>query len=198
MLLHPSSYWITNQYYSFRCPPLLFAYGTLTLFRAAFQLTSAPVKDGCNAHIYPTLLQGIQFVLSGFRSPLLTGSRLVSLPAATKMFQFTACLPISERTEIDGSTLACSYPSLIAACHVCMKTKPGHPLNGVALTNTVYHCFVSFTQTYIRMKRIIRSEDAYGLGVIYAQPPKGDYVSNTQPPPVLETLKLFLKEFYHF
>lgn len=139
MLIHPTSYWITDQYYSFHCPPLHFAYEAVTLFGETFQSTSAPAKDGCNAHIYCTLLCSIRFVLSGFRSLLLTGSQLVSLPAATKMFQFTAFLPISRRTEIIGSTLACSYPMLFAACHVRMETKPGHPLNGVALTN--WSCF---------------------------------------------------------
>jgi hypothetical protein len=154
MLFHPSSYWITNQYYSFHCPPLHFAYEAVTLYGETFQSTSAPAKDGCNAHIYCTLLYSIRFVLSGFRSLLLTGSQLVSLPAATKMFQFTAFLPIARHTEIVGSTLACSYPTLFAACHVRMETKPGHPLNGVALTNGVVlttHCFMSVAQTYIRM-----------------------------------------------
>ena len=134
MLIHPTSYWITDQHYSHRYPPSPFAYEAITLCRMTFQSTSAPLKDSCNAHIYCKLPCNIRFVLSGFQSPILTGSQLVSFPAATKMFQFTACLPISRHTDIVGSMLACSYPALFAACHVRLKTKPGHSLNGVKLS----------------------------------------------------------------
>lgn len=40
----------------------------------------------------------IQFALSGFRSPLLAGSQLLSLPAGTKMLQFPA-FPIPKGTN---------------------------------------------------------------------------------------------------
>lgn len=62
---------------------------------------------------------------------LLTGSQLVSLPAVTKILQLTAYSSIPGRTDIFGSMLACSSPKLFAACHVCSKSKPGHPLNGL-------------------------------------------------------------------
>ena len=107
-----------------------------------FQSTSALVKDSCNAHIYCMLPYRIRFALSGFQSPILTGSQLVSLPAATKMFQFTACLSIPGHIDIFGSTLACSSPKLFAACHVYLKSKPGHPLNGVkTLTKFVFSVY---------------------------------------------------------
>ena len=120
-----------NEHYSHRHPPFLFAYGSITLYRIAFQRTSAPAKDGCDAHIRSTLLWRVRFVLSGFRSLLLTGSQLVSLPSATKMFQFAECLPIPWLKDILGSKPACGSPRLFAACHVLLKSKPGHPLNGV-------------------------------------------------------------------
>ena len=61
----------------------LFAYGTITLYREAFQLSSAKIN---------------QFDVTGLfrvRSPLLTESRLISFPLGTEMFQFSrfASLP---------------------------------------------------------------------------------------------------------
>ena len=53
-------------------------------------ITSRMLACASQHHIFSVLLQSIRFDLSGFRSLLLTGSQLISLPAATKMFQFTA------------------------------------------------------------------------------------------------------------
>ena len=80
------------------------------------------------------------FGLAPVRSPLLRGSRLLSLPPGTEMFQFPglasrACarddgltaagLPHS---EILGSQLVCSSPRLIAAYHVLHRLSvPRHP-----------------------------------------------------------------------
>ena len=77
------------------------------------------------------------------RSPLLTESRLLSLPGGTEMVHFppfasmelcihsrmtelhSAGLPHS---EIPGSTPACGSPRLIAACHVLHRlSAPRHP-----------------------------------------------------------------------
>jgi hypothetical protein len=69
----------------------------------------------------------IQFGLFRFRSPLLTESRLISLPCPTQMLHFGQfALPsikqgsINERphSEILRSMVAYTYPRLIAACHV--------------------------------------------------------------------------------
>ena len=74
-----------------------FGYGAFTLWRVPFQGTSPDVVKICNRvvshHISPAFQQGIQFALSSFLSPLLTGSLLFSFPAVTKMFPFTAFLP---------------------------------------------------------------------------------------------------------
>ena len=80
------------------------------------------------------------FGLAPVRSPLLRGSRLLSLPPGTEMFQFpglasrtcvrddglaAAGLPHS---EILGSQLVCSSPRLIAAYHVLHRLSvPRHP-----------------------------------------------------------------------
>ena len=77
---------------------------------------------------------GIRFGLSRFRSPLLAGSQLISLPAGTQMFPSPAFAFLSERrdalrqsrqviphSEIPGSKAACSSPGLIAACHVLLR-----------------------------------------------------------------------------
>ena len=78
-------------------------------------------------HISIMLPLQIQFGLFRFRSPLLTESRLISLPCPTQMLHFGQfALPgikqgsIKERphSEILRSMVACTYPRLIAACHV--------------------------------------------------------------------------------
>jgi hypothetical protein len=75
------------------------------------------------------------------RSPLLTESRLMSFPAGTEMFQFPAfaspAYGFSGRyrrsgglphSEIPGSTVARTFPRLIAACHVLHRlSTPRHP-----------------------------------------------------------------------
>lgn len=138
MLVHPSSHSTFEECYSLDPTTLETQPTRLSLFlaRHSSRLQLIPkdvrIKSG-TPHIYSILLQGIQFVLSGFRSPLLTGSQLVSLPAATKMFQFTASLSIPGHTDISGSKLACSYPELIAACHVRLKCEPGNSMSGFSL-----------------------------------------------------------------
>lgn len=47
-------------------------------------------------HIYPKLPLGIRFALFRVHSPLLTESLLLSFPAVTKMFQFTAFAFLTE------------------------------------------------------------------------------------------------------
>ena len=78
-------------------------------------------------HISIMLPLQIQFGLFRFRSPLLAESRLISLPRPTQMLHFGRfALPgikqgsIIERPHSDilRSKVACTYPRLIAACHV--------------------------------------------------------------------------------
>ena len=82
-------------------------------------------------HIFLSFLKGIQFALFGFRSPLLTESLLLSFPAVTKMFQFTAFLFLPEQLgdlRIKGCLrLAGAYHSLPCPSSA---TKPNHPLYG--------------------------------------------------------------------
>lgn len=151
MLVHPSSHSILEECYSLdpmtssSSPTRL----SLSLARHSSRLQSllkdTRIESGI-PHIYSILLWSIRFVLPGFRSPLLAGSQLVSLPAATKMFQFTAYLSIPGRTDISGSQLACSYPELIAACHVRLKCEPGNPLSGFSLhVNALTQTYISVT-----------------------------------------------------
>ena len=88
-------------------------------------------------------LAPLEFRLLPVRSPLLGQSRLISVPAGTEMFHFTACAsrpyglgagspPMKAgglpHWEISGSTPACGSPELIAACHVLhRRPKPRHP-----------------------------------------------------------------------
>lgn len=75
------------------------------------------------------LPQQIRFGLFRFRSPLLTKSHLISFPRPTQMLHFGQfALPslskgVYERphSDIPGSTVACTYPRLIAACHVLLR-----------------------------------------------------------------------------
>lgn len=69
-----------------------FVYGAITLYGAPFQETS-PRRSGSTTvqnHIFHVLTRGIRFALYRVRSLLLTASQLISSPADTKMFQFSA------------------------------------------------------------------------------------------------------------
>ncbi len=108
----PSRYWFTiggNAYLAlaggpagfpqgFSCPvvlgisippPLAFAYAPLTLFGTVFQPSSTSAG---RVWIVPRPRRpNLRFRLLRFRSPLLSESRLFSLPRRTKMFQFRRC-----------------------------------------------------------------------------------------------------------
>ena len=89
--------------------------------------------------ITPTPPKRHWFGLFRVRSPLLAESQLFSLPTGTKMFQFPAfAFPLrgilglqpSElpHSEMLGSKVVCTYPSLIAAYHVLHRLpEPRHP-----------------------------------------------------------------------
>jgi hypothetical protein len=88
---------------------------------------------------------GIRFVLSRFRSPLLTASRLISFPSPTRMlyfgeFPFLSECPLRDRSSdsvIGGSQVPCAYPPLIAAWHdLHRRPSPAIPqLTVVSYTN---------------------------------------------------------------
>ena len=82
---------------------------------------------------HPRTVSGrVQFALSGFLSPVLTGSQLVSFPAGTKMFQFPAFpLPdgskfgypcVKDRVRLDRAFRSLPRPS--------SALKPSHSLYG--------------------------------------------------------------------
>ena len=84
-----------------------------------------------------------RFRLFRFRSPLLTESRLLSLPPGTEMVHFpgfaSPAYEFSRRyggfaprglphSEISGSQPACGSPKRIVACHVLLRlSAPRHP-----------------------------------------------------------------------
>ena len=67
--------------------PVLFAYRAVTVYGAPFQGTSARYLAPSVGPTTP-VPQGDWFRLRQFRSPLLSASRLISLPPGTEMFQF--------------------------------------------------------------------------------------------------------------
>jgi hypothetical protein len=103
---------------------LVFDYGSITLYAAAFQklrLTNALL----NAVPRPRQTEVHRFRLFPVRSPLLRESLLFSLPRATKMFQF-ARFPISHpitgdglpHSDISGSKVASTSPERFAGRRV--------------------------------------------------------------------------------
>ena len=98
-------------------------------------------QDTTSWSYYPSgALPHLRFGLFPVRSPLLGESLLFSLPLGTKMFQFPRfasahCVRITglqpaglSHSEIPGSKDICSYPGLIAACHVLHRLRePRHP-----------------------------------------------------------------------
>ena len=85
--------------------------------------------------MYFSFQKSIQFALFGFRSPLLTESRLISFPVGTKMFQFPTFPLLPEQF---GNPWVYGCMRLTKAYHSlpCPSSaiKPRHPLYGLANT----------------------------------------------------------------
>ena len=133
-MVPPSSHGVSRvpRYFGYSSLILSFAYVTLTLFGTfshTFQLEIINTKCCPKPHKYCYLW----FSLFRFRSPLLTESRLISLPRPTQMFQFRRfptyayliqrtlteyCSAGFPHSEIYGSKPICGSPQLIAACRV--------------------------------------------------------------------------------
>ena len=124
---------------------------SITLCSPAFQPSSAIGPRVASAegepHISPAFRQRIRFGHSRFRSPLVTGSQLISLPAGTQMFPSPAFAILADHrdalrqsrwvlthSEIPGSKDACASPGLIAACHVLRR----HPSQVIHHTASVH------------------------------------------------------------
>ena len=84
----------------------ILSYGTITLYRAPFQMTFDTTQFISEARPQHHISLRIRFELCRFRSPLLTTSRLISSPAPTKMFQFGA-FPIVSYDTIDDESSGC-------------------------------------------------------------------------------------------
>jgi hypothetical protein len=79
-------------------------YVALTLYGRPFQATSTSKSRRLDRLITPHLPCGIRFRLFRFHSPLITESRLISLPVPTKMFQ-SGTFPI-----LNGSVRRLGFP----------------------------------------------------------------------------------------
>ena len=106
-----------------------------------FPDASIPHLSATSRSYYPGgALPHHRFGLFPGRSPLLGESLLFSLPPGTKMFQFPGLASLQNvviivlqtiglsHSEIPGSRVICTYPGLIAACHVLHRLRePRHP-----------------------------------------------------------------------
>jgi hypothetical protein len=137
----------------FSCPVVLriplrvrsvFGYVAFTLSGPAFQPVHLTVRlVTLLTRSYNPLVQAPGFGLFRFRSPLLSESRLISLPPGTEMVHFPGLArtrlwiqrAVSRfsrdgfpHSDISGSKPACGSPKLIAACHVLLRLlAPRHP-----------------------------------------------------------------------
>jgi hypothetical protein len=122
----------------------VFGYVALTLCGPAFQPVHLTVglvtllTRSCNPPV-----QAPGFRLFRFRSPLLSESRLISLPPGTEMVHFPGLARTRlwiqravcrfnrhgfPHSDISGSKPACGSPKLFAACHVLHRLlAPRHP-----------------------------------------------------------------------
>ena len=120
---------------------LIFAYRDVTFYVGTFQTSSTNHHFKYRSPSTPMINHW--FGLFPLRSPLLRKSIFLSLPPGTKMFQFPGLPPYTyvfsaqcrditpdgfPHSDIDGSSLACSSPSLFAAYHVLLRLlAPRHP-----------------------------------------------------------------------
>ena len=74
-------------------------YVALTLYGRPFQATSTSLSRRLDRLITPHLPCGIRFRLFRFHSPLITESRLISLPVPTKMFQSGTFPILTDQSE---------------------------------------------------------------------------------------------------
>ena len=92
-----------------------YAYGTVTLYGAVFQRTSASHHGLDGGPYNPTSFHGlpaeVQFGLFRFRSPLLTESLLLSFPPPTRMLPFGG-FPLGDRVARNGQEVPFGDPRL--------------------------------------------------------------------------------------
>ncbi len=116
---------------------------------------------------YNPPIQVSRFRLFPFRSPLLRESLLISLPPVTEMFHFTGLSSTTyvfsyglsrlretgfPHSEIAGSKVVCTSPTLIAAYHVLHRLHlPRHPLYALVNLTILFNLFkLSFDLKYIK------------------------------------------------
>ena len=89
----------------FTCLVVLWIPAHLAIFRVRGFHSLCPTFPGCSTRLrlldagpQPRSSEDVRFGLFPVRSPLLRESRLITLPPATYMFQFTGCAVLSDGT----------------------------------------------------------------------------------------------------
>ena len=144
-----SSAWISRvpAYSGYPCPPHGFAYGTFTLFGAAFQPSSTTLLGG-----FPGVLTPHVLLHAVWAPPI---SLATTLGIVLTFFFTRAAFPHS---DICGSTLICSSPQLFAACHVLLRRHvPRHPpyalCSLIFLSSTYPHTLIRIsTRLMVRVR----------------------------------------------
>ena len=162
----------------FTCPVVLriplrvrsvFGYVAITPYGPVFQrvhLTVGLVTLLTRSYNPP--MQASRFGLFRFRSPLLSESRLISVPPGTEMVHFPGLAhtrlwiqrAVPEfysggfpHSDIPGSKPICGSPRLIAACHVLHRLlAPRHPPHALSSLT------IKLTQCVVRKTRCRKSE----------------------------------------
>ena len=124
-MVPPSSHGVSRvpRYFGYSSLILSFAYVTLTLFGTfshTFQLEIINTKCCPKPHKYCYLW----FSLFRFRSPLLTESRLISLPRPTQMFQFRRFPSISYEFTYGCMDYLHADCSIRTSTDQCLLTTP--------------------------------------------------------------------------
>lgn len=151
-----------------------YMYGTVTLSGLTFQNKFHFKSCANSGPITPHLPCGIQFELCRFRSPLLTTSRLISLPPPTEMFQFGGLPIVTNRSQKttgcpirvspDHRILASSRSlSQLGTPFIGTRTEPFTDRQNViqhyiGLTAKIH--LTSFVHTYTRLQRVTRRHDS--------------------------------------
>ena len=106
-----------------------------------YGLHPAPQSGTTQLHIPLTFRQGVRFGLCRFRSPLLTASRLVSLPPLTEMFHFRGFPLPPSGAPLTGQEFPFGHPRIKGSLRLpgafrslarpSSAPEPSHPPGGI-------------------------------------------------------------------
>ena len=120
--MHPSSFYILKQNYSFIVLfPFHLTYEAVTLYGHSFQNVELMIWNFPTPHLHAFCKAGFSLPSTAF-TRVISRIEFLSFPAGTKSFQFPAFACISaqlRKSQVQSPT--CDYPGLIAACHVLRR-----------------------------------------------------------------------------